>query len=77
MNIQKLRSATMLILLSAFVATLCDKIHVVTNTLVYPLPNYDGQGWWVFPAFCDGLWVEWICQPISPVFKWSVLCDFF
>lgn len=51
MNLQKLRNATILVLLAAVIATLCDKVHVLTKTIVYPPPTIDGQGWWVFPGF--------------------------
>lgn len=40
-----------LALLGALIATLCDKVHVLTNTLYYPSPDYWDQPWWSFPGF--------------------------
>ena len=40
-----------LALLAALVATLCDAIHVYTQTLSYPEPVFFNQAWWVFPGF--------------------------
>ena len=51
LNTQQTRGAAMLVLMAATVATLCDKVHVMTHTLVYPPPTIDGQAWWVFPCF--------------------------
>ena len=41
----------MIAVLSAIVATLCDAIHVFTDTLAYPQPLWLGQAFWVFPGF--------------------------
>lgn len=38
-------------LLGALLATLCDSVHVYTQTLSYPEPFLFGQAWWVFPGF--------------------------
>ena len=51
LNRKQLGGASLLVLAAATVATLCDKVHVMTRTLVYPEPNIGGQGWWVFPCF--------------------------
>lgn len=40
-----------LALLAAIVSTLCDKVHVLTGTLYYPNPVFDGQPWWNLPGF--------------------------
>ena len=37
--------------LAAIVATICDGIHVYTQTLSYPYPLIFNQAWWVFPGF--------------------------
>ncbi|MEZ5008766.1 MAG: hypothetical protein R2753_11505 [Chitinophagales bacterium] len=37
--------------LAALICSFCDKIHVITNTLYYPQPVFDGQPWWTFPGF--------------------------
>lgn len=41
----------MFALLGALLATLCDRVHVYTQTLSYPEPFLFGQAWWVFPGF--------------------------
>lgn len=35
----------------AIVTTLCDAVHVHTQTLSYPHPFVSGQAWWVYPGF--------------------------
>ncbi len=40
-----------LALIAAIVATLCDKVHVITGTLYYPNPSIDGQPWSTLPGF--------------------------
>jgi len=38
-------------LMGALVATVCDGVHVYTQTLSYADPFLFGQAWWVFPGF--------------------------
>ncbi len=38
-------------ILGAVICTLCDKLHVLTGTLSYPIPFWGGQPWWTFPGF--------------------------
>jgi hypothetical protein len=38
-------------LLGALLTTVCDGIHVHTQTLSYPDPLMFGQAWWVYPGF--------------------------
>ena len=40
-----------LALLGAAITTLCDGVHVYTQTLSYTTPFLFGQAWWVFPGF--------------------------
>jgi hypothetical protein len=47
----KTASIFLFALLGAFVATVCDGVHVHTHTLAYPVPFLFGQAWWVFPGF--------------------------
>jgi len=41
----------LLALMGALVATICDGVHVYTQTLSYTDPFLFGQAWWVFPGF--------------------------
>jgi hypothetical protein len=38
-------------LMGALVATICDGVHVYTQTLSYADPFLFGQAWWVLPGF--------------------------
>jgi len=40
-----------LALSAGVVATICDKIHVITGALSYPDPVMYGQPWWCLPGF--------------------------
>lgn len=41
----------LLALLGAALTTVCDGVHVYTQTLSYPDPFLFGQAWWVYPGF--------------------------
>jgi hypothetical protein len=47
----KLSGIFLFALLGAVVATVCDGVHVYTQTLSYPDPFLFGQAWWVYPNF--------------------------
>ncbi|MEZ5004087.1 MAG: hypothetical protein R2730_13740 [Chitinophagales bacterium] len=49
----KTRNSGIIVLaaIAALVASFCDKVHVITNTLYYPKPAWGGQPWWTFPGF--------------------------
>ena len=51
MAIKKMGGVMLLAGIGAIISTLCDKFHVMTNTLSYPNPFLFGQAWWVFPIF--------------------------
>lgn len=60
-----------LALLGALIATLCDKAHVLTNTLYYPSPDYWDQPWWSFPGF----FVAFVAMGFSYLFLVKKLPD--
>jgi hypothetical protein len=51
MRYKKYAGMFLFALLGAFIATICDGVHVHTHTLAYPDPFLFGQAWWVFPGF--------------------------
>lgn len=48
---QQYRGIIILALTGAAVATVCDGVHVYTQTLSYTHPFWFGQPWWVYPNF--------------------------
>ncbi|NHB57724.1 hypothetical protein G9F32_06710 [Acinetobacter sp. 194] len=48
-------------ILAAIIATICDAIHVYTQTLSYPNPWYFGQACWVLPGFFIAFMFMGIC----------------
>jgi len=68
-----------LALLAAIVATLCDAIHVYTQTLSYPDSQFFSQAWWVFPgffiAFCSMAFIYlWLADTLKHWINSTLSC---